>query len=130
MSQELKELRVSNEAKDDPQELQRRLDDEGYLFFKRLVEPDKLWELRREMMSMIQQIGWLVADTDPMDGIADISMRYTEGDNEYSAGYAEVYKIENFHRSGALARIPGHRREDGRPGDHAASAEDRPHLVP
>ena len=48
---------------------------------------------------MIQQVGWLVAGTDPMDGIADIDMRYTEGDNEYSAGYAEVYKIENFHRS-------------------------------
>ena len=97
---ELNELRVSNDAMQDDAELQRRLADEGYLFFKGLVAPEKLWELRREMMSMIQQVGWLVAGTDPMDGIADISMRYTEGDNEYSAGYAEVYKIENFHRSG------------------------------
>ena len=100
MTEELKQMRISNDAMNDDAELQRRLEDEGYLFFKGLVEPDKLWELRREMMSMIQQVGWLVADTDPMDGIADISMRYTEGDNEYSAGYAEVYKIENFHRSG------------------------------
>ena len=100
MSEELKELRVSNDAMNDPEELQRRIADEGYLFFKRLVNPDKLWELRREMMSMLQQVGWLVAGTDPMDGIADINMRYTEGDNEYSAGYAEVYKIENFHRAG------------------------------
>ncbi len=99
MSTEIKEMRVSNDAIDDPPELQRRLAAEGYLFFKRLVNPDKLWQLRREMMSMIQQVGWLVADTDPMRGIADINMRYTEGDNEYSAGYAEVYKIENFHRS-------------------------------
>ncbi len=98
-SEEVRELRVSNDAMNDPQELQRRIADEGYLFFKRLVNPDKLWELRREMMSMIQQVGWLVAGTDPMDGIADINMRYTEGDNEYSAGYAEVYKIENFHRA-------------------------------
>ena len=84
----------------DPEELQRRIADEGYLFFKRLVSPDRVWDLRREMMSMIQDVGWLIAGTDPMDGIADINMRYTEGDNEYSAGYSEVYKIENFHRSG------------------------------
>ena len=96
---ELRELRVSNDAMNDPTELQRRIADEGYLFFKRLVHPDKLRELRREMMTVIQQVGWLIAGTDPMDGIADINMRYTEGDNEYSAGYAEVYKIENFHRS-------------------------------
>ena len=51
---ELKEMRVSNDAMNEPEELQRRIDDEGYLFFKRLVNPDKLWELRREMMSMIQ----------------------------------------------------------------------------
>lgn len=37
---------------------------------------------------------------DPVDGIADVSTQCTEGDNEYSAGYAEVYKLESFHRSG------------------------------
>ena len=99
MTDEIKELRVSNDAINDRDELQRRIADEGYLFFKRLQNPDKLWELRREMMSTIQRVGWLIAGTDPMDGIADITMRYTEGDNEYTAGYAEVYRLENFHRS-------------------------------
>ena len=37
MSVDLKEFRVSNDAMHDPEELQRRVDDEGYLFFKRLV---------------------------------------------------------------------------------------------
>jgi hypothetical protein len=50
MSEELKELRVSNDAMDDPAELRRRIADEGYLFFKRLQDPAKLRELRREMM--------------------------------------------------------------------------------
>ncbi len=99
MSDNIKQLRISNDAMDDPLELQRRIADEGYLFFRRLVNPDKMLELRREMMSVIQQVGWLIAGTDPMRGIADINMRYTEGDNEYTAGYAEVYKNENFHRS-------------------------------
>jgi hypothetical protein len=84
----------------DPTELRRRIAGEGYLFFKRLQNPDKLRDLRREMMTTIQKAGWLIADTDPMDGIANITTRCTEGDNEYSVGYAEVYKLEAFHRSG------------------------------
>ncbi len=99
MPEEIRELRRSNDIMDDPVQLQRRIADEGYLFFKGLMNADQLRELRREMMSTIQQVGWLIAGTDPADGIADINMRYTEGDNEYSSGYAEVYKLENFHRS-------------------------------
>ena len=99
MSDELKELRISNEAIDDPAELRRRIAAEGYLFFKQLQVPDKLWDLRRKMMTIIQKVGWLVADKDPIDGIADITAQCTEGDNAYSAGYAEVYKLEAFHRS-------------------------------
>ena len=109
MSDEIKELRVSNDAQNDPIELQRRLADDGYLFFKRLIEPNRMRELRHEMMSALQRAGWLVAGTDPMDGIADINMRFTEGDNEYSAGYAEVYRLGKLSSLCPLARIPRNR---------------------
>ncbi len=99
MTEDIKQLRVSNDALDDPPELQRRIADEGYLFFRGLMPADRLRALRYEMMSAIQEAGWLIAGTNPADGIADINMRYTEGDNEYTAGYAQVYKLENFHRS-------------------------------
>ena len=99
MSDVIKEFRVSNDAMDDQAELQRRIADEGYLFFKGLMDADRLRDLRHEMMSAIQRAGWLIAGTDPLDGIADINMRFTEGDNEYSEGYAQVYRLENFHRS-------------------------------
>lgn len=105
MAEELKEFRISNDAMNDPDELRRRIDAEGYLFFKRLQDPDKLRELRRVMMSTIQRVGWLVAGTDPMDGIADVTQQCTEGDNEYSAGYGEVYKLEAFHRSGHWTEV-------------------------
>ncbi len=99
MREEIKQLRESNDALDDPQELQRRIADEGYLFFRGLMPAERLRALRYEMMSAIQAAGWLIAGTNPADGIADINMRFTEGDNEYTAGYAQVYKLENFHRS-------------------------------
>ena len=99
MPAELKELRVSNDAMHDPEELRRRLDEEGYLFFKRLQDPDKLRALRHEMFSVIQQGGWLVAGTDPMEGIANVAAQCTEGDLGYTDVYHEVYKLESFHRS-------------------------------
>ena len=99
MSEEIKQFRISNDAMHDADELQRRMADEGYLFFKGLMDAAKLRELRREMMTEIQRAGWLIAGTDPLDGIADISMRYTEGDQEYTDGYGHVYKLESFHRS-------------------------------
>ena len=99
MREELKEFRVSNDAMNDPEELRRRIADEGYLFFKRLQPPDKLLALRREMLTVIQRGGWLVPGTDPMDGIAQISAQCTEGDLAYPLVYHEVYKLESFHRS-------------------------------
>ena len=95
-----KELRVSNDAMNDPEELRARMSEAGYLFFKKLQDPDKLLALRREMLTTMQEGGWLVAGTDPMDGIADISTQCTEGDPEYTDVYHEVYKLEAFHRSG------------------------------
>ncbi len=100
MSEQLGEFRVSNDILDDPIELRRRVDEEGYLFFKRLQDPDWLWDLRRDMLSVIEKGGWLEAGTDPMDGIADISKRCTEGDPEYPAVYHQVYRLESFHRAG------------------------------
>ena len=100
MANQYKEFRVSNDAMDDPEELQRRIEEEGYLFFRKLQDPDKLLDLRREMLTVIQEGGWLVPGTDPMDGIADISRQCTEGNAEYTDVYHEVYKLESFHRSG------------------------------
>jgi hypothetical protein len=99
MAEEIRELRVSNDAMNDPFELQRRIADEGYLFFKRLQNPDKMRELRSVMMAKIQDVGWLLPDTDPVDGIADISQQCTEGDLKYTDGYSQVYKLEAFHRA-------------------------------
>ncbi|MFN8494336.1 MAG: phytanoyl-CoA dioxygenase family protein [Caldilineaceae bacterium] len=107
MSEELKELRVSNDAMHDPAKLRRRLADEGYVFFKRLQDPAKLRDLRREMLTVIQQGGWLVAGTDPLDGIADVSAQCTEGDLGYTDVYHEVYKLESFHRSAHLPEVMG-----------------------
>ena len=92
----LPELRVSK-AGDHVVELNQRLEHDGYLFFKRLLNPDRLLELRREMLTIMQEGGWLVTGTDPLDGIADPAARSTEGDLEYTDVYHKVYKLQAFH---------------------------------
>ena len=46
----LSELRISNDGRDDAEELRRRLEDDGYLFFRRLLDPLRLLNLRRELL--------------------------------------------------------------------------------
>jgi hypothetical protein len=84
------EFRVSNDAIKDPAELRRRIQEEGYLFFKGLQDKDKLTSLRRDMLTVMMDGGWLVEGTDPADGIADVTKQCTEEDIEYTDVYHRV----------------------------------------
>ena len=55
MVKEFNEFRVSNDAFDNPEELRRRLDEEGYIFFRKLQDPDKLLSLRRDMLEVLRE---------------------------------------------------------------------------
>ena len=44
------QFKESNDALDDVEELRRRFDEDGYLFFRQLQDPGKLLALRREML--------------------------------------------------------------------------------
>lgn len=92
------EFRNSNDAKDDSEELRRRMADEGYLFFRSLIEPSKVLELRADILGVIGDAGWLQSGTDPVVGIANVDRRCTEGDQEYSEPYGNVQRLESFHR--------------------------------
>ena len=80
MSKPIKELKVSNDLSNDPEALRARMAEDGYLFFRKLQDPDKLWNLRREILTVLQQAGWIVSGTDPIEGIADVSRKCAEGD--------------------------------------------------
>ena len=97
ITEQLVELRVSDEIRLDAEQLQQRLEDDGYLFFRKLLDPDRLLDLRQRMLTVMQAGGWLVPGTDPIDGIADPAARSTEGDPEYTDVYHQVYRLEEFH---------------------------------
>jgi ectoine hydroxylase-related dioxygenase (phytanoyl-CoA dioxygenase family) len=97
MTEAWQEFRVSNDCITDAGELKRRLDDDGYLFFKKLQNRDKLLALRLDMTRILHAAGWLVPDADPLLGIADVTHRTTEGDLDYNTAYFQIQRLESFH---------------------------------
>ena len=93
-------MQEANDALGDSTELRRRLDEQGYIFLRQIMAKDKLLSLRQEMTEVLMEAGWLVAGTDPMDGIARIDAQCTEGDPEYAEIYHRVYSLEAFHQAG------------------------------
>lgn len=100
MSTEFQEFRVSNDAMEDAEELRRRMDAEGYLFFRALQDAGKLWALRKDILGVLRSAGWLREGTELADGIAERARRCTEGDLEYARVYHRLYQLESFHQAG------------------------------
>ena len=73
MEANLQEFRVSNDFLCSPDALKSRLLEEGYLFFKGLIEPDQIGELRSEILDLYRQHEWLLAGTEPLEGRVDKS---------------------------------------------------------
>ena len=95
----LQPFRVSNDALDDPVELRRRMDDEGYLFLRKFQDPDKLWELRIQVLERLRAASnWFVPGSDLTDGRVDPAKACTEPDREYQDVYHEAYKLPAFHQ--------------------------------
>jgi hypothetical protein len=103
----MQQLRPSNDAFDDKVELRRRLDKEGYLFFRRLQDPDKLQALRADITAVLMDVGWLEKGTNPLDCIAHAGAECTEGDQSYTEGYHQMYRLESFHRAGHWPEVIG-----------------------
>ena len=58
-------LEPSNNPLSDVSELRQRTATDGYIFVKRLVNPDNVMALRRQILAVIQAGGWIPARTDP-----------------------------------------------------------------
>jgi hypothetical protein len=84
--------------------LRARAEQDGYLFFKQFLPAEPLLELRRQMLEVCAQRGWLATGHDLMDGVIDEEsinrvpaeeMRTDIGvSNE---AYRAVQKLELFH---------------------------------
>ncbi len=93
----LREFTVSNDLLDKPEALRARRDQEGHLFFRGLLPRDDVKEVRRTVLECCRDGGWLVKDSELMEGRADPSKACVEPEPSFLAVYREVQKREGFH---------------------------------
>jgi ectoine hydroxylase-related dioxygenase (phytanoyl-CoA dioxygenase family) len=88
----------------DPQRLRQRGEEEGYLFFAKLLEPETVLDVRRQILEVCRSHDWLDVRAPLMDGVArEGHLLIESGDPRWKAFYCDVLKLRDFH---ALALHP------------------------
>lgn len=76
-----------------------RLDRDSHLFFRRLLDPEAVLEVRRAVVGVLDGLGWLAGGTDPLDAVAGPGAT-GEGSNPAPAffeAYERVQRLQVFH---------------------------------
>ena len=92
------------------QALRQHLDTEGCAFFRGLIPPDDVLDLRRQVLQIYRDRGWLKAGTALMDGVVDPAIDQVESyasNGADQAAYQAVYQLEAFHRLAHHPAITG-----------------------
>jgi len=99
----LHELVPANSLLTAPDALRARLDGDGFLFFRDLLPPEAILDVRRRVLACCRRGGWLIDGADPLDDRAHPGRACVEPEPAFLAVYREVQKVEAFH---ALAHHP------------------------
>ena len=91
----------------DPAALRARMDRDSFFYFKGLFPRETVLDLRRQILAICDKYGWLNRAAPLMDGVIDPvaanAMETFCGVGVTQEAYADVYKLEAFHR---LAQHP------------------------
>lgn len=89
---------------DDPRALRERAAEDGYLYFKRLIDPKAILNIRRQVLEVAKKHGWLDESAPLMDGIAKKGACYIESVSpEWVGYYNDILRVRDLH---ALALNP------------------------
>jgi ectoine hydroxylase-related dioxygenase (phytanoyl-CoA dioxygenase family) len=89
---------------DQPEALRMRAEEEGFLFFKGLLDPAKVNALRSQILATCDAHEWIKDGTDSDEAIAEKTAMIVESrDPRWQAFYNDVQKMRDFH---ALALDP------------------------
>jgi hypothetical protein len=88
-----------------PTALRDRAEEDGFLFFRSFLPVEPLWELRRQILGIVQRYGWLRSDTPLMEGVADLDAVAASDARDkslYAIGvtqdaYRDIQRLELFH---------------------------------
>ena len=89
-------MQASNDLLGDPPALRARLAEDGYLYFSKLLDRARIQALRKQMLTVLADHGWVARDGYFMAGRC-VRAPLREGEEEYLAAYDDVQKLEAFH---------------------------------
>lgn len=82
----------STHASGDPKILREQLQSDGYLFLRGVAQRDKVLTLRRAIVGVLAQAGWIDPQRETWTGVGP----FTEGDPEYMAVYKQILHLPEF----------------------------------
>ena len=93
----MNDFTVANDLLEHPKALREQAQRDGYLFFHNLADTELMLSLRRQILLLCEQAGWLAVGTGPMEGIAAPGTRHLEPEPEFMRVYKQVMQLEDFH---------------------------------
>lgn len=89
---------IEADASAAPGVLRAQMEETGYLFFRALIPEEDVLSVRRAVLELCAQAGWLDPNRDLMDGIAAPNQKpLREGMTEYMPVYRQVLRTPIFH---------------------------------
>lgn len=80
-----------------PHALRARLETDGYVLIRELLPQDAVRQVLGEITRVISTAGWLIADRDPLDRIANLAAACGDPDPAFKRTYQEVFNLAAFH---------------------------------
>jgi ectoine hydroxylase-related dioxygenase (phytanoyl-CoA dioxygenase family) len=81
---------------DQPEKLREQAQQDGYLFFRGLIDTDSIYSLRQDFLEICHRHGWAQGGEALMDGIRT-GGPFMEGDDGYVPVLDEFQSMESFH---------------------------------
>lgn len=89
---------LESRADESADTLRARMDETGYLFIRDLVPAADVNAVRRDVLQLCQQAGWLDENKPLLDGIANGDVAaLSEGQPAYMAVYRQILRLPSFH---------------------------------
>jgi hypothetical protein len=97
-------MRRSDDLLGDATALRARMAEDGYLYFPQLLDRQRLRSLRKQMLLVLADHGWVARDGYFMAGRC-VRVPLREGEPEYLAAYDDIQRLEDYHALAHDARL-------------------------
>jgi hypothetical protein len=89
-------MRPSNDLLGDPDALRARMQEDSYLYFRQVIDPDKVLSLRRTILGLLAEKGWIKGGLSLLEAKA-VCRPLHEGLEGYAPVYDAFQCLEEFH---------------------------------